>query len=1504
MLKFNRLKKLVISLLFSFTLFILFSSSFANADACSGNLNCNSLISTYGGTTTYTIYNNVAALRAGCSCTCSSGSCSYCSNIYSQCSSFTSSSGCMPGTGCTWTGCSSGPCCVGGQIAGSSTSCATLGTTFSCSSQQITVSTTVQYCNGVSTSCSGSTSTIGPSVIATCGPFPGYCIEGATSPAYISCGWCADSCASHGYECGTYSWCGFNINCGNCGDYGRSTDFCSTTYGSGYGTCYPRCDPHTANCDGNRRNGCETALGTNTNCASCGNTCGSGYSCQNYVCACTPQTSYACYGPDLYWYDSCGNLGSMKQNCNGLGCNNAPNPDVCNTCTCFDTTTCSSSNNGKRCGGCLFNVDVSGTAETCNGKDDNCNGQIDEGLTQSQTCWSAANCAGQTNSATQTRSCSAGSWGSWSSCTASRPADPTCSGSSTQSCTVGVGACQRTGTQTRSCNCGSWGAYGSCSVSAGSPSAEVCDNQDNDCDGMTDEGLTQSQTCWSAANCAGQTNSATQTRICTAGSWGAFSSCTATRPADPTCSGSTTQTCWSAANCAGQTNSATQTRSCSCGSWGAFSSCTATRPADPTCSGSTTQSCTGSIPNSATATQSRTCTCGSWSGWSACTLGTCNSGYTKSGNVCNPTTCSGNDYQACSIANGVGIQYRTCNLGVWSGWGACGVDYCNSCYVQSGNSCVAQTCSGSNSQSCTVGVGACQRTGTQTRSCNCGSWGAYGACSVSAGSPTAETCNNIDDNCDSFVDNGIAPQTQSCVVTGGNGTQSRTCSAGSWSAYSTCCATSCGNGYSLSGCSCVAVACTPGSGTQSCVLANASTALQTRACNNPPNWDVWGACCATSCNSGYTLGGCYCSPSLCSGSGIDDCTVMIANASSANRTMTCNLGVWGAPYGTCNLASCSAGFTKSGNVCTPISCVGSTTQPCAITNGTGQENRSCISGNWSNWSSCNVVSCDSGFTQSGNACVSGAVCGDNVKQAPNSVGFMETCDGTDLGGKSCSDFVSPTGNNFDGGTLKCLGGCNGFNTSLCRYCGDGVKNDAEQCDDGNVINGDGCSSTCQLESCGDGNVNGLEECDDGLVNNGWGKRCSGACTWQNCTINSITFAPNCYIGPFSNNVFACAGGNGFDATVNFTGTNCSKASYVQVDLSNNGACGVDFIGSTSGLADSGSNFISTPSNVGNNVYTVHFNLTGFASDNCTGSVMTNYTALLRGGIGTPPPGRSKDLKLGLLNNNITLSQCNLNSYTSYDAIRFPESPQFVVINTTPISNVCDKFFVKNTVTNSSGTKNLKIINNSVTLNYTCGVLDAVCPDDFSAVTVCGYNSSGYPIDPDCGTHVWMKCSNVTLNHTAPFTSLGPVTCTPSIVPSNTHRACLNSSGCMYYDGISKNCFVRGNLINTTNGFISCSVNNNVWCIPGFEYDQVLKICTRVSTTCDEGVGTTNSVNGCGTLRYAIMYQGLGHGNNDTAAIIDKCMATETTSGKYITVCSPATYWGGYYFYNQQNITVK
>jgi alpha-tubulin suppressor-like RCC1 family protein len=75
-------------------------------------------------------------------------------------------------------------------------------------------------------------------------------------------------------------------------------------------------------------------------------------------------------------------------------------------------------------------------AEICDGKDNNCNGQIDEGFNVGQ------------------------------------------------SCTVGVGECARTGQYV--CNADSSGTQ--CNATPGTPTAEICDGKDNNCNGQIDEG--------------------------------------------------------------------------------------------------------------------------------------------------------------------------------------------------------------------------------------------------------------------------------------------------------------------------------------------------------------------------------------------------------------------------------------------------------------------------------------------------------------------------------------------------------------------------------------------------------------------------------------------------------------------------------------------------------------------------------------------------------------------------------------------------------------------------------------------------------------------------------------------------------------------------------------------------------------------------------------------------------------------------------------------------------
>lgn len=84
------------------------------------------------------------------------------------------------------------------------------------------------------------------------------------------------------------------------------------------------------------------------------------------------------------------------------------------------------------------------------------------------------------------------------------------------------------------------------------------------------------------------------------------------------------------------------------------------------------------------------------------------------------------------------------------------------------------------------------------------------------------------------------------------------------------------------------------------------------------------------------------------------------------------------------------------------------------------------------------------------------------------------------------------------------------NRDVCyEICGDGIDMGNYECDDGNNVDGDGCSSACIIEPgwtcvsasptdphicteiCGDGLKRGVEECDDNNLINGDG--CDSNC---------------------------------------------------------------------------------------------------------------------------------------------------------------------------------------------------------------------------------------------------------------------------------------------------------------------------------------------------------------------------------------------------------------------------
>ena len=198
-----------------------------------------------------------------------------------------------------------------------------------------------------------------------------------------------------------------------------------------------------------------------------------------------------------------------------------------------------------------------------------------------------------------------------------------------------------------------------------------------------------------------------------------------------------------------------------------------------------------------------------------------------------------------------------------------------------------------------------------------------------------------------------------------------------------------------------------------------------------------------------------------------------------NNTLLCNDGDACTIGEACAGGVCTGGSTMScddGNLCTTDSCdpdVGcaydNNTVPCDDGNACTM-NDACFGG------ACQpgaALSCDDGNVCTTDSCVPASGCVNTNNTVPCNDGdpctTVDACAGGTCVGSgtlTCND-----GNHCTSDTCQAFVGC--VYTPITPCCGNTVVEAGEQCDDGNTNNGDGCSSTCQIEStCGGWQWNG------------------------------------------------------------------------------------------------------------------------------------------------------------------------------------------------------------------------------------------------------------------------------------------------------------------------------------------------------------------------------------------------------------------------------------------------
>ena len=762
-------------------------------------------------------------------------------------------------------------------------SCGDAGT--ACSGVCVNTATDPMNCGACGTACTLANATAGCSAgactiqmcasgFADCDGMAANGCETNLNSSAANCGACGHGCtATNATAACTGGVCGIgtcNTGYGDCNDNaadgcevnlattvascGACTTACNIPNGTEActaGACaVGACNTGFANCDGAAANGCETTLGTNTNCGGCGMGCAAGTHCSSGTCVSSCPTGTTFCATSLI----CTNVQADVSNCGT--CDHAcPTPNN-------GTATCTTGTCGLVCNAGFADCDGS----AANGCEVNLN-------TSAGNCNACGNVCSLPHT---TAACSAGS------CTVA-----TCATGYADCNSTAADGCE-TNLNTTVTACGACGTacsipHATAACTAGACGIAACDAGWANCDGSVANGCETSTTtntncgtcgttCAAGTHCAGAAGSSSCVSSCPSGTtYCAASGVCANFQSDTANCGMCGTVCLPVSNAVAVCNSGACAFNCNAGyadcNGNAADGCEANLGSSTTNCGSCGTACT--LANARAA-----CSSG------GCTIAACNAGFAD----CNGNPADGCEVDLTTTTSACGTCSNICNVphstpscaGVAGG--TCGIAACATGY---GN------CDGTTSNGCEVNL--------NTSVTNCGACGT--ACTLAnalntctTGTCTIRSCNAGYGNCDGTTSNGCEVNLNTSLANcGGCGT---TCALAN--ATPACTGGVCGIG-----------SCNAGYGNCDGTVSNGCE----RALNTNNHCGACGNVCAagTYCNGGSCVSACPTGTTYCAATG--NCVNL---ATDPNNCSGCGVICATYPHTTRTCASSSCAWTCTG----------------------------------------------------------------------------------------------------------------------------------------------------------------------------------------------------------------------------------------------------------------------------------------------------------------------------------------------------------------------------------------------------------------------------------------------------------------------------------------------------------------------------------------------------------------------------------------------------------------